>query len=89
MTAHLTIHTEHVQGLASGVSRPVKGLQSWDGCIDGLDGAVAYAIWDTDGALLRAEDDREGKFLITGGSMDGGPVSIQGSGPAPFGDPAA
>jgi hypothetical protein len=84
--ARLHANAERVGSQSFGGSQSLKGNEYWGGTIEGLNEGVAWAIDETGGAQLRAEDERKGQFSIQGGHLGGGPLTIKGSGLAPFGD---
>lgn len=80
VTADLWTHTDTVHVTPG---QTMDGLKSWGGTITGLNEAAAWELSQGDTCRLRVGD-REGDFIPADGNLNGGPLGIQGSGPAPF-----
>lgn len=79
--ATLVITTSQVPVRGGGTRR---GLSEWHGTLQAQDDGAAWGIYDADQPVLRI-DGREGLFISTHTQVGSSEITIQGSGPAPFG----
>ncbi|MBB1256472.1 hypothetical protein H3146_24415 [Streptomyces sp. OF3] len=61
-------------------------MRSWDGTLDTQSPSDWVSSPTAKEAVLRMPDGREGRFLVTAGTLGAARVEIAGIGPAPFGD---
>ncbi|MGW6210948.1 hypothetical protein [Streptomyces sp. NPDC055109] len=72
VTAHITITTD-------------GHMREWHGSITTQSESDAAAIWEADTTRLNTGTSRDGAFTTTAWSAGETDLTIQGSGPAPFG----
>lgn len=63
----------------------MRGLTEWGGTLEASDEGAAWNIHQEDMATLRAEDGREGQFIVTNTEIGAATLEIKGSGRPPFG----
>ncbi|MCX5335492.1 DUF4873 domain-containing protein [Streptomyces sp. NBC_00140] len=64
----------------------VNTLRTWGGTLESDPSIDWFGPREAHHGVIRMPDGRQGRFLVTAGTLGSGRVEISGTGPAPFGD---